>query len=935
MHLEFLGWEGPLLARAAEWLVQRFGADLSGVLVALPGGRSGRILQEALARAAGPLLDPPTVLTAGGLSDALLEVEGAPASRLVRTLAWERALRQLPPAKLKLLVSRPPGEADHAGWATLADEVRSLFGEIAAENQDFAAVAESPLLADLERERRRWQILGEVQERMSALLAEEGLHDPHLGRREALEAGRVKSPRHVVLVGVVEMNELLRRALELCPSEQTALVFAPESDAAGFDQLGCLRAEAWAERQTSIPMERWHVVDQPDDQARATLRVMRSWKGGFSAEQISIGLADAQVTPYLKRRLEEHGVRARDAAGVALASTGPLRLFAAVAQFESSRSYASFAELVRHPDCESILKSESIEQLDEYYTEHLPWRLDGSWNALGGNRWDQRRKQNMEELWERAQELLGKLLSERSLDLGQQVAELRDLLHRVYGGRELDPREENDRVLVASLRKLATGLSELEEIPPALAPQGPLSETIGRLLRQFASEAVAPGGAVAGEPTIELLGWLELPLDDAPALVVTGFEEGKVPKTVHGDAFLPNTLRKNLELVDNAQRLARDVYATLLLVHSKQEVAFISGRRSLEGEPQLPSRLVFHCDAQEVATRVRRFLSGEPAAKPSSQSEESAARELPRTSQVPAVESMSVSSFKAYLESPYGYYLKHVLRLESVDDEARELDGARFGTLAHEVLERFGKSAVKDSQDAEEIAGFLSRELERVGREIYGKAPLPAVRLQLRQLEHRLGLFAARQAQRRAEGWKIHSVEWSPEAGHFELDVDGEPMKVRGRIDRIDRNEKTGAWAVWDYKTSETLTKPRNAHIKGDGEWRDLQLPLYCLMVKELTGKDYPDELGYISLCRDPKELDFHDVRGWKKPKGKDETTREEYEESAREAMEHVVRGVRAGEFWDAEGWKPYGEIFSAIGGAGLVAAASAQFEESDKGEEA
>ena len=23
MHLEFLGWEGPLLARAAEWLVQR------------------------------------------------------------------------------------------------------------------------------------------------------------------------------------------------------------------------------------------------------------------------------------------------------------------------------------------------------------------------------------------------------------------------------------------------------------------------------------------------------------------------------------------------------------------------------------------------------------------------------------------------------------------------------------------------------------------------------------------------------------------------------------------------------------------------------------------------------------------------------------------------------------------------------------------------
>ncbi len=628
-------------------------------------------------------------------------------------------------------------------------------------------------------------------------------------------------------------------------------------------------------------------------------------------------------------------MRARDAAGVSLARTGPLRLFEVVARFVGSRDYASFAELVRHPDCEKLLSEEAIAQLDEYYVEHLPWRLDGSWCALGGNRWDQRRKEKMETLWRKTQDLLGALLSERGLGLADQIEGLRDLLGRVYGERELDPREEDDRVLVASLRKLATALSELEEIPPALAPQGPLSETIGRLLRQFAAESVAPAGATTGEPTIELLGWLELPLDEAPALVVTGFEEGKVPKTVHGDAFLPNTLRKDLELVDNAQRLARDVYATLLLVHSKQEVAFVSGRRSLQGEPQLPSRLVFHCDPEEVAARVRRFLSGESAAKRSGDSKPSPARELPRTSHDEAPESMSVSSFKAYLESPYGYYLKHVLKLESVDDEARELDGARFGTLAHEVLERFGKSAVKDSQDAEEIAGFLAKELERVGREVYGKAPLPAVRLQLRQLEHRLELFAARQAQRRAAGWKIHSVEWSPEAGYFELDVDGEPMKVRGRIDRIDRNEQTGAWAVWDYKTSEAHTKPRSAHINGGGEWRDLQLPLYCLMVKELTGKDYPDELGYISLCRDPKELDFHDVGGWKKPRGKDEITREEYDESAREAMEHVVRGVRAGEFWDAEGWKPYGEIFSAIGGAGLVAAASAQFEESDQGEEA
>ena len=60
-----LGWHTNPLALAAEWLLDRFGTQMDGVLVALPGARAGRLLRQRLARQAGPAWQPPQLLTAG------------------------------------------------------------------------------------------------------------------------------------------------------------------------------------------------------------------------------------------------------------------------------------------------------------------------------------------------------------------------------------------------------------------------------------------------------------------------------------------------------------------------------------------------------------------------------------------------------------------------------------------------------------------------------------------------------------------------------------------------------------------------------------------------------------------------------------------------------------------------------------------------------
>src|SRR5690606_35854101 len=79
-------------------------------------------------------------------------------------------------------------------------------------------------------------------------------------------------------------------------------------------------------------------------------------------------------------------------------------------------------------------------------------------------------------------------------------------------------------------------------------------------------------------------------------------------------------------------------------------------------------------------------------------------------------------------------------------------------------------------------------------------------------------------------GWRIVKVEVEPPEPGVPFDVDGRPVLLRGRIDRIDRNERTGEWAVFDYKTSDTGQPPEKTHRRGRGKerrWVDLQLPLY------------------------------------------------------------------------------------------------------------
>ena len=76
---------------------------------------------------------------------------------------------------------------------------------------------------------------------------------------------------------------------------------------------------------------------------------------------------------------------------------------------------------------------------------------------------------------------------------------------------------------------------------------------------------------------------VDLALDDAPVLVVTGMNDENVPTSEIGHQFLPNELCKKLEILDNDRRFARDCYSLLVITSVREHYHLIAGRRDDQG----------------------------------------------------------------------------------------------------------------------------------------------------------------------------------------------------------------------------------------------------------------------------------------------------------------------------------------------------------------
>ena len=837
----FLPWTSHLLPAAAASLVERRvgeapdsgDLDFGGWLVVVRGRNAGRRLLALLAGEAqrtGRALIPPRIVTPGGMDGALFSSGSKIAGVAVRRLAWTVAVQRAPDGLLGKIWESPGWQDPRARAFSLGGVLDRTWRELSTTGAGFSDIISvleriAPDVVELERE--RWVAMEHLLKDYRNILREWSLADPADERARLAKSGAVNPDIRVALVGVVEIAPLLVGMLRRLPREPLVLIHAPESEAAGFDEWGRLVFPHWAKKSCAFGNGEIHVVRGVTEQAARCAELISLWReGGVPPSAVTIAVPEPDALPALLHGIGDAGIEVRAAEGNRAARTAVFRLLSCLADFldrprGEPPDYASVAAMARHPDLAGIARC-PIERLDTYYERHLPARLKPGPCTPASKTG-------------RVVAMLGRFEKLAAIRSASFAEDLTNLLLRIYGDRRMQRRSGEGRAMLHSLEAVRDFLDELKPVPPRAIEDLKVADLL-RLVVETSGETEIPGPEQPG--AVELSGWLEAAADDAPALIVTSVFEGSLPEGAGVEPMLVDRVRQKLGLPCRASRHARDQYTLLAVWISRREsgrIALIAPRRSASGVPARPSRLLLA--AHEGVALARRLLSVTSDPGVVTQAQKGGSGHQPPDPDPGLMRNFRVfpvTCFRTYIASPLLFYFKHILRLGPQDDFADELDAGMFGTAIHSVLQVFGERRIgrKDSPAAGEIAREVKEILAAYMAREFGRHALPPIRAQYRALEARLEIFAERQAAAFADGWEIAYVE-SRSALEVDFTPGGGPagVKLRGKIDRIDRH-RNGAWRVIDYKSSAGAKQPDEAHFaKLSGEWRDLQLPLYVKLL--------------------------------------------------------------------------------------------------------
>ena len=297
------------------------------------------------------------------------------------------------------------------------------------------------------------------------------------------------------------------------------------------------------------------------------------------------------------------------------------------------------------------------------------------------------------------------------------------------------------------------------------------------------------------------------------------------------------SVRRQLGLrgaAETAAQMQRDLIGLIAASGS----VLLTWQASREGEhnaasPWLARLQVFHA----MAYGAGRLQAASPPSV-TAQMEMQFPRAAPHPS-VPSVllpATISASGYGSLMACPYQFFARHVLRLNERDEVAEEMEKRDYGELVHDILARFHRRhplvlALPDAEAETALQGITEEVF--ADRMASGYASL-AWKL---RWEKRLPAYLAWQRQRERDGWRFHAAEEQLQRP-FALE-EGATVNLKGRLDRIDRSENDGRFAVLDYKTQKKALLTNK--LKQPGE--DVQLAVYSLLLAHEVS-----EAAYVCL---------------------------------------------------------------------------------------
>ena len=877
----------PFLLRVADLIIKNHNStesyDFSDVMIVLPGSRSGRRLLEILCEKLtieNALFSPPRFLTPGKFCEFLInfsEIDKI-ALDVEEIFAWILALENENEA-LETLLNKPV--AENYNYLPFAIAIRQIYNELAGDLIFFDDVAK--ITRDNGRETERWLALHEIYKTYLKILESNSIIDKTSAITKALlsitcsesEAARgkivesletFKYTNNIYVVGVVDMFERFRAALN-CLSDKITIISHGEKE--WFGDEGGLQSDINIKKSDDLS-DKVKFCESYSEQSAETVNFLRGLEGKYSCRDIIISAPDDDIRRPLKQYLTEAEVPTHDSLGSVFGQTELGILLKSLTDYLNEKTVKTFLNLICHPVIEKyIFRSEEesaifIENFQRFASEHIL-------ELTGSKVFDEKPEQK--EIIVKTENLIAPLCEKSTIK--KSVENINELLSEVYNINKNDQpaaypaipmfhleaikkwRELSDRILSSGI--------EIKE-------KSDSTKTIKLMCQLLSGEKLAPA---AETEAVDIIGWLEVPLEDAPVVILTGMNEGTVPESKLSHVFLPNSLRKSLGIQNDSGRLNRDRYYLRTIVESAEKILITAGKYSANQDPLLPSRLLLDVSEENQAKLLERFykttnetdriirtdgfeLIGSPELELSLDEE---------------INELAVTRFKDFLECPYRFYLKQK-KIYPCKELTKEMPAFQFGTIIHNILEQFGNSELANSENPNIIRSKLKELLDKEIEREFGENPHPAVLIQRDSMLKRLNVLAEKQAERAKNGWEIKETE-------KEIIIELAEYKIKGKIDRID--EKITQKCIIDYKTGK-VKGVKSEHYNKNTGWTNLQLPLYAYWGKIKSNGKIP-VTAYFSIQKNTSEIKLLEY----------EWSEEEIDEAIKEAV-NIFKKINSGD---------------------------------------
>jgi len=316
---------------------------------------------------------------------------------------------------------------------------------------------------------------------------------------------------------------------------------------------------------------------------------------------------------------------------------------------------------------------------------------------------------------------------------------------------------------------------------------------------------------------ITVMGVLETRGVHFEGVVIVDFNEGVVPATSSKDQFLNSQVRAfaNLPTKNDREALQKQYYKRLLEQASQSVILYSTA------DNKLPSKFLYELGLEKAEQTQAQFNLLYD------QISQLQVVDDPEVLDFDAYSiTWSASRLKTYLECKRKYYYRYIQKIQAKKEE--ELNEGVFLHLLLDHLHREHESYHSQEEMQKNINILMDKLL-----------PFDDAQTQYKKLlwKEKLKGFVEIQITHFKAGWKVLERE-----KEFQAEIAG--LKFKGRIDRIDQNERDTL--ILDYKSGSTS----GAQSKNMEKITDLQMSIYAQM---LSTKYQNINLAFVKLFENGK----------------------------------------------------------------------------------